>query len=222
MFVTSANFFSEGSSTSHCRRFIAIGDSHCAGATLFNPNRALGLLNPDSTWQRHAALYQHLRNNLIVNKGVGSQTSAMLLARIADATAQGAKVVFLHASSNDVVASIGKAERTANIQATVNAINASGAKCVLLNALYGTQTEAGNLPTPVHRDYMKDWWDTDRVELTGVYLSVDIMQPVITEDGFLNPSLAQADNTVATAMQTMASISQACSVGLGRCKVPMP
>ena len=172
---------------------IAIGDSHCAGATLFNPNRALGLLNPDSTWQRHAALYQHLRNNLIVNKGVGSQTSAMLLARIADATAQGAKVVFLHASSNDVVASIGKAERTANIQATVNAINASGAKCVLLNALYGTQTEAGNLPTPVHRDYMKDWWDTDRVELTGVYLSVDIMQPVITEDGFLNPSLAQAD-----------------------------
>lgn len=169
---------------------IAIGDSHCAGATLFDPNLGLALSNDESSWMRHSTPYPTLRNNLIVNKGVGGQTSGQILARVTEVTRESPRVVFLHASSNDQANGVSLATRTTNIQNTVNAMNTANESVVLLNALYATSANAGN---PAHRDYMRTWWANGRFSVTGLAGVVDIAQPVNNAQEFLNPTYAQAD-----------------------------
>lgn len=170
---------------------IAIGDSIAAGATLFNPNPGSALTNDESTWMRHAPLYPALRNNLIVNKGVGSQSSGDFLARIAtDVTNHSPRVVVLHASTNDSLLGVSQATRTSNVQSTIDAVTAASAETVLLNAMYGTSTNANN---PGLRNYMLDWWDNYRPTLTDLYASVDIMAPILS-GGFMASALTQADN----------------------------
>ena len=169
---------------------IAIGDSHCAGATLFDPNLGLALGNDDSTWMRYSNPYPNLRNNLIVNKGVGSQTSGQILARVTEVTRENPRVVFLHASSNDQGQGVPLATRTTNIQDTVNTMNAASESVVLLNALYGTSANASN---PAHRDYMRTWWSSGRFDVSGLAGVVDITLPVNTEQDFLDPAYAQSD-----------------------------
>lgn len=171
---------------------VAIGDSHCAGSTLFNADSALGLNNDNSSWMRHSKIYPELRNNLVVNKGVGGQSSAQILARISDVTQENPRVVFLHASSNDA-GTIALAARTTNVQSAVNAVNTAGAGCVLLNGLYATSAYTGSPGNPAYRDYMLSWWNTEKPKLTGLAGYIDIMAPV-TSGGFLSPVYAQADN----------------------------
>lgn len=171
--------------------FAVLSDSIGEGKTLFSPDPALALTNDDSTWMRHAPIYPALRNNLIVNKGVGSQTSAQMLSRVADVTSTGAKLVFLHASSNDSVGGISQATRTSNIQSTVNAINAAGSQTVLLNAVYGTSSNANN---PGLHDYMKTWWGTSMPTVTGVAAAINIMRPIDVAGEYMDPTLTQSDN----------------------------
>lgn len=167
-----------------------LSDSIGEGKTLFSPNPSLGLTNDESTWMRHAPLYPSLRNNLIVNKGVGGNTSAMMLARVADVTGTGAKVVFLHASSNDAISGVTQAVRKSNIQSTVDAIAAAGAATVLLNGSNGTQTGSDNTPSPTLRDYMQLSWSTQLVSLTGVAARIDIMQALKDSNNFLASGMA--------------------------------
>lgn len=168
---------------------IVIGDSHAEGKTLYSPNPALGLSNYDSTWQRYAKIYQSLRNNLIVNKAVGGETSTATLARISDATGQGARVVFLHASSNDSINSVSHSARTTNISSMVSAIKASAAEAVLLNALYATSDSPYN---PAHRDYCKGWWNANATGV-GAFTTIDIMAPISDSNGFVSSELTQSD-----------------------------
>lgn len=177
-----------------CRpNIIVIGDSIAEGKTLYSPNRSLGLSNYASNWARYAALYPGLRNNLVVNKGVGSESSAATLSRIADATSNSPRVVFLHASSNDKAAAISLAARTTNIQNTIAAIGDVGATTVLLNAMYSTANYSGNVPTPDHRDYMAAWWSADRLAVAGSFVAVDIMAPIKDAAGFMRSDLTQSD-----------------------------
>lgn len=169
---------------------IAIGDSHCAGSTLFNPNLSLSLSNDESTWMRHSKPYPSLRNNLIVNKGIGGETSAQITARIGEVTRESPRTVFLHASSNDTPSTVTVSARTANIQSSINSINSSGQNVVLLNSLYATSTYSGN---PAYRDYMRSWWNIERRKLNSVSLAVDIMNPVIDASGFVSSANAQPD-----------------------------
>lgn len=179
---------------SHCKpNVVAIGDSICEGKTLFSPNHTLGLTNDESSWQRHALLFPARRNNLVVNKGVGGQTSTQILARIADATDQGPRLVILHASSNDEVGGVSQATRTSNIQSSLNAITAAGQQAVLLNAMYGTSGGSDNTPTPDLRDYMTTWWATYAASLSGSYIPINIMSPLIDGSGFMQIALTQPD-----------------------------
>jgi len=178
---------------------ISIGDSICAGATLFNPDPALSLTNNTNSWQYHAQLYGSLRNNLIVNKGVGSNTSAQIAARItADVLDHEPRVVFLHASSNDEAAAVSLATRTTNIQSAVTAIDGAGAACVLLNAMYGTAAGADNTPSPDLRDYGLNWWTAYMPGLTNVDLAINIMTPILS-GGFMDAALTEADGIHPTA-----------------------
>lgn len=174
---------------------IAIGDSHCAGATLFDPNLTLALSDDESTWMRHCPIYPSFRNNLIVNKGVGAQTSAVINARINEVTRENPRVVFLHASSNDTPSTVTKAVRRANIQSSITAINSLGQQVVLLNSLYGTSTYINN---PEYRDYMKSWWAEDKENLEGLSAAIDIMQPIKSTTDFLSDGLAAADKVHVT------------------------
>jgi len=171
---------------------IAFGDSIAAGHTLFDPAPAYYTGNDDnnSTWMRHAQIGRNVRNSLIVNKGVGGNTSAQLLARIAEVTAHRPEVVFLHASSNDLQAGVSQATRTSNHQAIINAITAAGATCYLLNGIYAN---ANYSAWPGHAAYMLDWWTNYAPGLTGLAGSIDIMQAVVDSSGVIDPTLAQAD-----------------------------
>lgn len=173
---------------------VSIGGSVCEGKPGFSPNRSLGLTNANSTWQRHAKLYPSLRNNLIVNKGIGSQTSAQIQARIlGDAVNHQPRIVFVHVSSNDEASGISLAQHTANIQATLKAIIDAGQLPVLLNGMYATQASADNTPTPDLRDYMQEWWTNYRPTLTGDYVAIDIMEPLKDANGFMDSALTVAD-----------------------------
>jgi lysophospholipase L1-like esterase len=175
-----------------CRpNLLAFGDSVVAGHTLFDPNPSVYSSNDNaSTWERHALLAQSVRNNLIVNKGVGGNTSTQMLSRIAEATAHEPYIVLLQASSNDLQASVPQATRTANHQACVNAIAASGAACYLLNGIYAN---ANYSAWPNHAAYMQDWWNTESPAITGTAGKIDVMQAVMDVGGVLNPTLAQSD-----------------------------
>lgn len=171
---------------------IAIGDSITAGSTLFNPNITLNRHDEDSTFMNWASLYPGRRNNLIVNKGVGSNTSALLNSRLqADAMDNLAKVVILGACNNDWTQSVSLDTRSANIQSSVDIINNGGAKCVLVNALYGTPSHPNN---PAKRAYYETWWREYRGQITGMYSWVNPMVVLRDANGYLNPAYAQADH----------------------------
>lgn len=171
---------------------ISIGDSICAGHITFDPNPSVygGEDNADGQWQRWCVLYPSLRNTLIVNKGLGSETSTALAARIATAvTNHLPRLVYLHASTNDQVNAISKATRSTNIQACINAVAAIGGETILLNAMYGT---SGNGINPAHRTYMAEWWASDRLSLTGLLQSIDIMPAVVSGD-YMDAALTESD-----------------------------
>ena len=171
---------------------VAIWDSICGGSTLFSPNQSSGLTNGDSCWMRWAPVYTSLRNNFIVNKGVASNTSAMVAARIqADALNQLPKAVFLGACNNDYGAGISQATRTANIQTSLNLINAASAKPILVNALYNAAALAGQ---PLQRDYYRTWWREYRGTLTGLRHQIDPMNALRDASGYLDAAYVQADN----------------------------
>lgn len=180
---------------SQCRpNFVAIGDSICEGKIGFSPDPALALTDPATTWQRYfngGTAYPSLRNTLVVNKGVGGQSSAQIDSRLAaDVTSHSPRVVFLHASTNDTVASITLAARSTNIQNSANTIAAAGASCVLLNAMYGTSSNSLN---PGLQAYMADWWANYRLSLSNVSKSIDIMQPLLS-GGYMATALTESDN----------------------------
>lgn len=171
-----------------CRpNIVSIGDSICAGHNSFDPDVSFyaGEDNNNTSWQYWAKIYPSLRNNLIVNKGVGGNTSAQILARIAEATAHTPRVVIVQASNNDEVSAISQATRTSNMQSTINAITAASASAVLINGLHATSASSDNTPTPDLRDYMITSWTTHVPTLTGLSLAIDTMTPLKDGSNFL-------------------------------------
>lgn len=171
---------------------IAIGDSICAGSTGFNPNNSLGLTNYSSSWHRYANPYPTLRNNLIVNKGIGGQTSTQILARIVtDVTNHSPQLVYLHASTNDEMNAISQTTRTSNIQSTVSAL--APAQVVLLNAMWGCAGSVDNSYPRLLRDYTQISWPLLLTGVTGTAQKIDIARPLASADGYQNYLLTVTD-----------------------------
>lgn len=172
---------------------VSIGDSITKGATLYAPDPAEALTDYSSCWQRYANLYPLLRNNIIVNKGIGSQSSAQIDARLPNVLADTqAQVVFLQASANDFALSISQSQRTANIQASVDKITAAGAKAALINSVYANADSGASFPAAA--DYMRDWWQNERVNITGATIKIDWMATSGILDGdYMDTVFTQAD-----------------------------
>jgi lysophospholipase L1-like esterase len=152
---------------------VAIGDSICEGQRWTN-----GAV----TWQRYCNIWNGLRNNLIVNKGVGGRTSEQIFANITSASQTRARLCFLHTSTNDYGASVPISTRTSMTQNSINAIKAAGMQLVLLNSVYYNSAPA--------LAYMKGWWDTNRLSLTGIDLAVNIMAVLKNAgDDYVNTAL---------------------------------
>lgn len=174
---------------------VAIGDSITRGATLFSPVATTGLNNGDSTWMRWASIYPGMRNNFIVNKGIGMNTSASVAARIqADALDQLPKLVFLGACNNDYVVGRTLAQRTTSIQSSIDQINAASAKVVLYNAVAKAPGYTGGGGQPGARDYYRTWWREYRGTLTGVSHFRNPMVALTDANGYLSTAYCQPDN----------------------------
>jgi len=170
----------------------SVGDSLTSGSTLFSPVVASALTNGDSTWQRWAPLYTSLRNNLIVNKGVGGDTIGMVEARIqADVLDNLPALVLLSACANDYGAGTSQADKTTNTQDCIDLCATAGVPVILHNSTYTAAALAGN---PARRDYYKEWWDDYRPTLTGLDGSIDIMGGLKDPAGYADALLTQSDN----------------------------
>jgi lysophospholipase L1-like esterase len=173
---------------------VSIGDSICAGANLFNPNPAqyAGIDDYDSTWMAHANIYPEIRNNLIVNYGIGGNTSAQILARTQDMLDKTTpRLVFVHSSTNDYGASVPNATRTTNIQGTIDLVKNAGASAVLLNSVY---PNAGSANSPANADYYREWWSAYSQDISGIAYKVDIMgDSAILDGNYMDTSFTQSD-----------------------------
>jgi lysophospholipase L1-like esterase len=157
---------------------VAIGDSVTAGHPAFDPSPSYyaGDDDSDSTWMSHALVYPGLRNNLVVNYGVGGENTGQIAARVGAMLANTTpRVVFLSACNNDFNDSISLSTRTNNIQTSVNEIMNDGAAVILYNAIY-PNSSASNFPA--QRDFYKDWWDNYSQTLTSVDRYIDINEAV--------------------------------------------
>lgn len=162
---------------------VAIGDSITAGHNAFDPDPAFyaGDDDYDSTWMAHAQIYGSVRNNLIVNYGVGGENTGEIANRVQamlDNTSP--SVVFLSACNNDYGDSISLSQRTNNIQSSVDALTNAGVAVALYNAIYPNDSAAS---FPAQRDYYKNWWDNYRSSITGVNLAIDINEAVKDPNG---------------------------------------
>lgn len=169
------------------------GDSEAEGKTLYSPAPALNLTNWASHWASYAPIYTGLVNNLPVVKGVGGRTSTQMLANLSEIETLGQQVTFLHASTNDFEGGVTKLVRTTNHQDQINRLVAKGSSIVLLNSMPGTSTYAGNSATDKLVDYNKSWWAVERITMKNVHASVDIAEPVVDAQGYMQSSLTQAD-----------------------------
>lgn len=172
---------------------VSVGDSITEGATLYAPDPAEGLTNYASTWQAYANLYPNVRNNIIVNKGVGSQDSAQIDSRMAgiltDATPQ---VVFLQASANDYGSGFTLSQRTVNIQNSIDKIRNAGAKVALLNAVY---PNADASCFPACGDFYREWWETQLGEIENANIKIDWMEGsgILSGGTYMDTAFTQPD-----------------------------
>jgi lysophospholipase L1-like esterase len=172
----------------------SIGDSITKGATLYSPDYTEGRTNYSSCWQASAALYPNVRNNIIVNKSIGGQNSAMIDARINGALADSqAQVVFLQASANDYGANFTPSQRSANIQASTNKIVAAGAKVALTNAIYPNADSGGIFPDAAV--YYRDWWENNLSDITNVNIKIDWMEGsgILSGGEYMDTAFTQSD-----------------------------
>lgn len=173
-----------------CRPWaVSIGDSICAGHNAFDPSPGYysGTDNGLSQWQAHCWPFPTRRNTIIVNKGIGGQDSAQLLARISEATKHGNLVAIVPCSTNDYGSGLTQSQRTANIQAKVSAGVDAGCVVVLLGAIYPNN----NAPATA---YYKQWKDTELQNITGHSLYIEIMDAVADQaTGNISDNLADSD-----------------------------
>jgi lysophospholipase L1-like esterase len=170
---------------------MAIGDSITEGATGYAPDPGENLTNYSSTWIAHANIYNNVRNNIIVNKGIGGQSSGQIAARIANSLSDASpQIVFLSAANNDYARPVSTSQRTINIQSSVNSINSAGAKVALYNAVYPSRV---NPRYPAGGDYYRNWWETESAGITGVDLKINWMQGTIMDGNYMDTTYTQAD-----------------------------
>jgi len=164
-----------------CRpNIIAIGDSNC---------KRMGMdIGDNSAWDNVHILKTN-RNCLIVNKGVGSNTSAMVSARLsADVIAHGPKVCLFECTTNDYGGGITLPQKFAYTQNSVNDLVAAGIDVVLLPCLPGSEPgDAANF----YMDFNADYYPL----ITGASVYCDWLSAVVdSETGLVDEPYIEADD----------------------------
>lgn len=178
--------------SSFCKfNFASIGDSICSGALYYSPDPTDGLKSWRNCWQATGSVYAGLKNNLIYNGGIGSESTTDYNARLAAMlTDTGCEVMFYHAGNNDYGAGISLADHTTNIDAAMTTIQAAGKQAVLINSVYPNSNH-GNYPAS--NQYQTDWWDGWRTLMTNrADVEIDTA-PALNVNGEINPAWCEND-----------------------------
>jgi len=129
------------------------------------------------------------KNWFVVNKGIGSQTSAMIDARIAtDVVAHEPNYCFLQASNNDYGA-VDYTTRNSNINSSISTLKTAGITVLLTNSIVPNSNHGSY---PEIATYFKTW-NADHFNGTifpDATRLIDIMTPVADINGELDPTYA--------------------------------
>lgn len=159
---------------------IAIGDSNC---------KRMGLdITNYSAWGNINILKSN-RNCLVVNKGVGSDTSAMVLARLAeDVIAHGARACLFQCTQNDYSYPISLTNKFDNTQDAVDLLVAADIDVVLLTCLVGSQAGGGST---FYMAFNADYYPL----VTGATVYCDWLSSVAdSETGLVDAAYIEADH----------------------------
>jgi len=171
--------WSQFTDVAFCKPFqVAIGDSITAGHNAFdpNPNKYDGRDNGLSQWEAHCWPFPNLRNNIIVNKGIGGQSTGQVNARISEAFKHGNQRVYLSVQNNDYGDGVSLTQRTTNIQNSINACVAAGCEVFLYGCIYSRKQNASPL-------WYIQWRDDYLPQLTGYEQYIEIMDAVKDSSG---------------------------------------
>ena len=176
----------------HCEldgaNYIAIGDSLCAGANLFDPSPSANRADFSHQWEQNCILGGV--NNFIFNRGIGGNSSEQINSRIqADVIDKGARVCFLHLSTNDERLGVSYQDRQSITQSSINSLSAAGVDVILLNSVYPNNDQAA-------ADYYRDWINGSSFAfrgLTGYRAFVDQMLVLKDSTGNLDPAYTNSD-----------------------------
>jgi lysophospholipase L1-like esterase len=175
--------------------YASIGDSITAGHNFFDPDPSYYGDDDDyqNTWQYYANIGAGLRNNLIVNYGVGGETSEEVNARVnAMIKNTQARTVFLSACNNDYGEPITLAARSTNIQDSVNKLKRwNDTQVVLINAVYPNSDSGGY---PDNADYYREWWNDYSGDIERTSSKLDIMTGSGILDGnYMDTTYVESD-----------------------------
>lgn len=176
---------------------MSIGDSITAGHNFYDPDPAFygGVDNFRNAYQQMASLaWPNVKNNFVVSKGVGGNTSTQMAARTTDITNSNPAICFCQSSDNDYGGGVTLAQKTTNQQSIITDMNTAGVIPIQTNGIY---PNSGHVNFPLNSNYMKDWWTDNggsyRGGLTGVNYFIDMMAPLIENDLFVSPNYCESD-----------------------------
>lgn len=172
---------------------VAIGDSFCAGHPNHDPlpSKYPGVDPSPYTWQYHLNPWPYIRNNFIVNKGIGGETSLQIADRIqTDVIQHHPWLCFLPPSMNDTSYGVTLAQRTTAIQSSIHACTTEGIQICLPHGLrrprdtssYFTDWNTLYLPTISGQTLNCDW-------LTPLTGQSQTIAPIFMDDDTLHPNL---------------------------------
>jgi lysophospholipase L1-like esterase len=167
---------------------IAIGDSVTKGAIYYapNPDEHAGVDPYNNTFEYYCNVLSNNRNSLIVNKGVGGNDSADIVARIAtDVVAHSPQWCILEAGLNDYTSGFTQSQRTTYIQNSVDLLVEANIRVVLTNSI---------IPRTVSYSYYQTWTNDYWYTISGADLYVDIMTGLADGDGKIATIYVEADN----------------------------
>lgn len=99
-------------------------------------------------------LAYHLDNAEVINKGIGGNTSANMLARFdQDVASQNPDVVWLIAGTNDYYLGVSVAEFTSNMSQLIEKINSLGAKAIVIDASVAPLMSGSEYLTDISHEY---------------------------------------------------------------------
>ena len=120
-------------------------------------------------------IYDSIRNNFVVSKGMSGEDSGQIYSRInADVIAQGARVCVLQSSDNDQYHDIDIATRNANINNSISLLQTNSVSTILISSIIPNEN---HVHFPGSTDYFLPW--TSEYFNTSTFPDADLLSDIV-------------------------------------------